>query len=202
MRRPLMLTVAALAFIGALDLLKGTWPSAADEPAAPQAEPISPVAVLDLAKIYNNDREFLRLSAELKREVEEAERELVAAKAELTADADALAKLTKGTREAKELESKITRGSADLQVSVQEQKAGFFEREAQIYYGRYQLIMKEVQKYAEARGIRLVMRFNGDPIDLNDPQGIQKELNKAVLYYKDIDITDPILAIVNAAPDS
>lgn len=202
MRRNLTLIVIGLAFAGVFHLLKGGWSTAAAEPAALPAVKSGSVALLDLAKIYNSHRVFQRLSDDLRREVEDAERELRTRKAELQAESDALEKLTKGSAEAKQLESKIARGSAELQVKVQEQKKDFFEQEAGVYYQVYQQIMKQVEKYADEHGINLVMRFNGDPVDLNDPQGIQKELNKAVLYHKGIDITDKILAILNAEPGS
>ncbi|HVA48697.1 MAG TPA: hypothetical protein VNH11_20195 [Pirellulales bacterium] len=89
---------------------------------------------------------------------------------------------------------------AEIQVQVNEQKRDFFEREARMYLEIYQEIMAEVGKYSDARGIGLVMRFNGDPLDENDPAGIQKQLNKAILYHKGIDITDDIIRIVNAKP--
>jgi hypothetical protein len=58
--------------------------------------------------------------------------------------------------------------------------------------------MEQVKYYADKNGYLLVMRFNGDPYDENDPQALQKELNKAVLYYnKTIDITPIILDAVN-----
>lgn len=201
MRRNIKLIVVGLAFVGILEILKGAWSIAAEATVHPIAAG-GKVALLDLAKIFNNHREFKRLSDDLRRDVEEAERELVTRKAELQAEADALAKLTKGTPEAKQLESKIARVSAELQVTVQEQKKEFFEEEAGIYYRVYQQVMKEVEKYADGHGIGVVMRFNGDPLDPNDPQGVQKELNKAVLYHKGVDITDDILALVNAEPKS
>jgi hypothetical protein len=67
-----------------------------------------------------------------------------------------------------------------------------------MYLETYQGVMADVGKYCKAHGINLVMRFNGDPYDASDPEGLKKELNKAVLYQDGIDITDDILAIVNS----
>lgn len=199
MRRSIKLIVVGLAFVGVFEILKATWSTAAEAKVQPAA-PGGRVALLDLAKIFNNHVGFKQLSDGLRLDVEDAERELTRRKAEMQAEADALVKLGKGTAEAKQLESKIARESAELQVKVQEQKKEFFEEEAGIYNQVYQQVMKEVEKYADTHGISLVMRFNGDPSNPNDPQGIQKELNKAVLFHKGIDITDDILAIVNAEP--
>ncbi|MGH7136000.1 MAG: hypothetical protein ACREHD_09685, partial [Pirellulales bacterium] len=118
----------------------------------------------------------------------------------LQAANDALEKRPGGSVEAIERKRKIEAESADLELQVQLNKKDFFEREAAIYLEVYQEIMKDVATYADARGITLVMRFNGDNIDLNDPSGVAKELNKLIIYHKGIDITDEILQIVNAKP--
>lgn len=200
MRRHFTLIVVGLAFVGVFDLLKGAWPTAADEPAGQPAPQAGRVALLDVAKVFSHHRVFQRLSDGLRREVEAAERELRARKAELQAQNDALAKLVTGSPEAKQLQSKIARESAELKVKVEEQKKEFFTEEAGIYLKIYQEVMKLVDTYSEKNGINLVMRFNGEPLDKNDPQAVQKELNKAVLYHKGIDITEAILAIVNDEP--
>ncbi len=112
--------------------------------------------------------------------------------------AETLEGYNRNSTEYRQMEEDITKRSADLQVQVQLQKKSFFEREAKIYYTVYQEIMEQVKYHADKHGIVLVMRFNGDPLDENDPQGIQKELNKAVLYYnKVIDITPIVLDAVN-----
>ncbi|HEV3342527.1 MAG TPA: OmpH family outer membrane protein [Pirellulales bacterium] len=177
---------------------RGLWPTAASEPAP--AAPAASVALLDLAKIFQTHAGFKQQSDALRREVEQAERNLTERKAELKAAADSLAGLPKGSIGAKQLEGQIARDQADITVLVNAQKVAFFEQEAKMYYEVYLQVMSEVKKYAEPRGIKLVMRFNGDPYDENDPQALQKELNKAVLYHQGIDITDDIIAIVKSKP--
>jgi Skp family chaperone for outer membrane proteins len=160
--------------------------------AAPQ------VAIIDLSYIFSNHVKFKGLSDELRRDVEAAENELKQNKASLQKMAERLEELNRNSPDYRQLEEDIAKRSADLSVQVQLQKKEFFEKEAKIYYTVYQEIMEQVKYHADKHGIALVMRFNGDPLDENDPQGIQKELNKAVLYYnKMIDITPIILDAVN-----
>lgn len=201
MRRNLTFVVLVLAVAFLADSWKGIWRTTAGEPAAPSAAPATAIGLVDLSKVFNVHTRFKRLSDALRGEVELAERELAASKAQLQASTDALAKLPKGSAEARQLESKISRDTAEVTVTINEQKKAFFEEEAAMYFETYQEIMAEVSKLADARGIGLVMRFNGDPYDANDPQAVQKELNKAILYHKGIDITDEIIALVNAKPE-
>lgn len=163
-----------------------------------QQRPAPQVAIIDLAYIFNNHTRFKMMSDELRREVEAAEQELKNNKAYLQKMADKLEGFQKSSDEYRQTEEDIAKRSAELSVQVQLQKKEFFEKEAKIYYTVYQEIMEQVKYHADKHGIVLVMRFNGDPLDENDPQGIQKELNKAVLYYNQaIDITPIILDAVN-----
>lgn len=187
------LSLAAL--VAGLSLASVAAPSArAQQRATPQ------VAIIDLAYIFNNHTRFKMMSDDLRRDVEAAEQELKNNKAYLQKMQDKLESFNRNSDEYRQTEEDIAKRSAELSVQVQLQKKEFFEKEAKIYYTVYQEIMEQVKYHADKHGIVLVMRFNGDPLDENDPQGIQKELNKAVLYYnKMIDITPIILDAVNPA---
>jgi len=190
---PLAVFLAALAAVhAAAPRASAQQRTAAGSPSAPQ------VALLDLAYIFGNHVKFKQLTDALRRDVEAAEAELKNNKAALQKMVDQLDSYNRGTPEYRQLEEDITKRQAEIQVQVNVQKRDFFEQEAKMYYTVYQEIMEQVRYYSDKHGILLVMRFNGDPLDENDPQGIQKELNKAVLYHnKMIDITPYILDAVN-----
>jgi Skp family chaperone for outer membrane proteins len=197
MRRNILWIALLLTIVVASDpwsRLLRTW---ADEGTAPPAVQPTRVALLDLARVFKNHDRFKQKSAELRSEVEQAERQLKARKAELQAAADSLQALPKESSQAKKLEEQITSDSAELNGSVLRQKKQFIEKEAAIYLECHREVMAEVERYAKERGINLVMRFNSDLFDPADPQGIQKELNRTVLYQDGIDITDEILHAVN-----
>jgi Skp family chaperone for outer membrane proteins len=184
------LSLAAL--VVGLSLAPACAPSAFAQRSTPQ------VAIIDLAYIFNNHTKFKMMSDELRRDVESAEAELKNNKAYLQKMTDKLEGFNRNSDDYRQTEEDIAKRTAELSVQVQLQKKEFFEKEAKIYYTVYQEVMEQVKYHADKHGILLVMRFNGDPLDENDPQGIQKELNKAVLYYnKVIDITPIILDAVN-----
>lgn len=197
MRRNFFWTVLLLIAAVAADPWNRLLRTSADEGAEPPAAPATRVALLDLARIFKEHEGFKRKSDALRQEVEQAEGQLKARKAELQANADSLAALPKESNQAKKLEEQIAHDTAELTAHVNERKKRFFQTEAAIYSECYREIMAEVERYAKQRGINLVMRFNRDPHDPADPQSVQKELNKAILYQDGIDITDEILQSVN-----
>lgn len=199
MRRNVVIVAAFIAVLAFTDAGRLVWSAGGGPVEVPRA-PAAKIGLLDLARVFANHDEFKKLSDLLRADVAKAEEELKRRKAEVEAQQAKLAKLEKGSDEYVAQEEEITRVQAEIQTKVNVQKADFFKQEAQMYLQVYQQIMVEVGKLSRARGINLVMRFNGDPIDPNDPQGIQKELNKAILYHDGIDITDDVLRAVNAKP--
>jgi Skp family chaperone for outer membrane proteins len=158
----------------------------------------SPVAILDLTYIFKNHLRFQQMSDGMRRDVDAAENAL-------KTDRDGYRKMTeqletyrKGTPEYRAMEEELAKKAAELNLRVSIQKKDFLEQEAKIYYNVYQEIVEHVKYYSEQHGIALVLRFNGDPVDRNDPQEVLKELNKSVLYYnRAIDITPIILEEIN-----
>ena len=197
MRRKIVFIALLSTIAIASDPLNRLLRTSADEGTSPPAVPPTRVALLDLARIFQNHAKFKQKSDVLRHEVEQAERELKTRKAELEAAANQLAALPKESSQAKKLEEQIALDTAEVTAHVNKQKRDFFEQEAAMYYDAYKEVMAEVERYAKARGINLVMRFNSDPYNANDPTALQKELNKAVLYQEGIDITDEILQAVN-----
>lgn len=199
MRRNVFIIALFIAVLAFFDVGRFVWSAGGGPVEVPRA-PAAKVALLDLARVFANHDDFKKLSDVLRADVAKAEEQLKQRKADAEALQEKLAKLEKGSAEYVAQEDEITRVQAEIQLHVNVQKHDFFEQEARMYLQVYQQIMLELGKLSRARGINLVMRFNGDPLDPDDPQGVQKELNKAILYHDGIDITDDVLRAVNAKP--
>jgi hypothetical protein len=117
--------ILCIGFVFAAASVLGAWRdvlrTSADEITQPAPMPATRVALLDVARVYQNHTEFKRQSEVLRRDVELAERNLVTRKAELQAAADAMAALPKGSSEAKRLEEQIAKDTADVTVVVNKQ---------------------------------------------------------------------------------
>ncbi len=158
----------------------------------------SPIAILDLTYIFKNHLRFQQMSDGMRRDVEAAENNLKNDRDAYQKMGQQLETYRKGTPEYRAMEEELAKKAADLNLRVSIQKKDFLEQEAKIYYNVYQEITEHVRYYSEQHGISLVLRFNGDPVDRNDPQEVLKELNKSVLYYnRAIDITPIVLEEIN-----
>jgi len=152
------------------------------------------VAIIDLPYILKNHGGFNQRVEELRREAEGVENDFKAKRDAVQKLMVQLDDLQRGSTDFKKLEEDITKRQANLSVEINIMKKKFQESEAKIYYEAYQQILGEVKYYAEANRINLVLKFNGDEANKENPDEIMREMQKMVLYYNHaIDITPVIL---------
>ncbi len=171
---------------------------------APQGHGVAPtggIAIIDLPFILKNHGGFNQRLEELRHEAEAVENEFKAKR-------DAIQKLVvsmddyqRGSPEFKKLEEDITKRQANLSVEINIAKKKFQETEARIYYEVYQQIVSEVRYYSEANRINLVLKFNGEEANKDNPEEIMREMQKMILYYNQaVDITPLILDRMKGQP--
>jgi len=163
---------------------------------APQRAPV--IALLDVSYIFKNYTRFKAMMSEMKADVDRAEAAVKKERERLMGAAERLKELRQGTPDYKTLEESLTKESAEVQARIQLQKKEFLQKEARIYYMVYQEISQEADYYCRNNGIDMVLRFNGDPVDVDKPDDVLRDINKPVIWYaKDRDITPIILDALN-----
>jgi Skp family chaperone for outer membrane proteins len=156
------------------------------------------IAVLDVSYVFKNHARFKALMAQMQADVDGAEAEVKKERDGLKALSDRLAEHQAGSPDYKQLEEELARRQSQLAVRVQLQKKDFLQREAKIYYTVYQELMQEVDYYAANNGISMVLRFNGDPVDVQKPEDVLRQINQPIIWFpKDRDITPMVLERLN-----
>lgn len=156
------------------------------------------VAVIDLNYIFKNHARFKASTEEMRASAQEADKDIKARRETITALNKRLRTLKPDRPDYRQLEQEIATQSADLNASFTLRKKDFERREARIYYTVYQEVIKEVEYYSRSRGISIVLRFNGEPINEHDPDNIVKHLNQQVVHVDSrYDITKQILDVLN-----
>jgi Skp family chaperone for outer membrane proteins len=180
-----------LCLIGSQAFAQGGLPR---QPVAAQAGPAPNIALLDVSYIFKNHPRFKSMMDEMKSDVDRAESDVNKERDTLRKLVEQLEGFRKGTPDYKAMEEEIAKREADLSVRVNLQRKDFLMREAKIYHTVYQEIAQEVDYYCSNKGIDSVLRFNGDPVDVDKPDSVLSFINKPVVYYdKGRDITKPIL---------
>jgi Skp family chaperone for outer membrane proteins len=172
--------------------------SMAQAPAGAQSGAGPRLALLDVSHIFKSHVRFKTMMEEMKQDVSRAESEVKAERDRINKLAEDLPAFRKGTPEYKAAEEDLAKRQADLAVRVNLQKNEFLQREAKIYYNVYQEIWQATDYFCKQHGIDMVLRFNGEQVDVDRPDSVLAHINKPVVWYdRGLDITDAILGEVN-----
>lgn len=157
--------------------------------------------MLDVSFVFKNHTGFKARTASLRTEVEQAQQRIKEEKESITKmiqDLKDLSKTKPGSMEVSQFEERIARRQADLEIQSRLQNKDFMQKEAQIYHAIYQELEEEVGYLATQNRIDAVLRFNGDPVDGDQPNEIIRNVNKQVVWFaQDLDITKIILDRLN-----
>jgi len=156
------------------------------------------VALLDVSYVFKNHARFKGMMEEMKADVERAEAQVKQERDTINKLAERLQEFRKGTPDYKQMEEELAKRQADLAVRVNLQKNEFLQREAKIYHHVYQELAQVTDYYAKQHGIDMVLRFNGDPVDVDRPDSVLTFINTPVVWYqKQMDITPMVLQELN-----
>jgi hypothetical protein len=157
------------------------------------------VTVIDIPFIFKGHARFKADMDNFKKEVEAFEAWARNEQTSLTKIRDEiLTKYKPNSDEFKMEEERLAKLTSDLQIKMNVKKREMLELEAKIYYQTYNEIIAAVTKFCETNRISLVLRFSGDDIDANDRNSILQGVNRAVVYQRNLDISEMILQMVNS----
>jgi Skp family chaperone for outer membrane proteins len=164
------------------------------QPVAQPAGAATNIALLDISFIFKNHPRFKSMMDEMKNDVNGAEARVNKERETINKLVEQLDTYRKGSPDYNAMEKEIAERQANLSVKVSLERKDFLAREAKIYFTVYKEIEQEVEYYCSNKGIDIVLRFNGDPADVDKPDSVLSFINKPVVYYdKGRDITKPIL---------
>ena len=185
---------AAVAALMAIALIGG--PAQAQNPAGANAQKYG-VAVIDINYIFKNHPSFEASMKDLQSEFRKVDGEVKGKQQQIVKAQEQKKSFQPGSAEYKSLDEQLIKMQAALQVEVAQKQKGLVERKAKIYYDTYQQVSQAIKYYAEHQGIGLVLSFNGESTDPNNPQSIMRSIGKPVHFQNKVDITPDVLALLN-----
>ena len=173
----------------------------------PAKEPVATiphkVGLIDMAFVFKNYKKFENRREELKTEIagsEDQAKELQKGMVDLQAK---LKQFGEGTAEFTKIEKQYVQQAADFENFRRSMSREFLKKESQIYLEVYNDVSKMVEKYALHFKYTLIIRFNREDLDTENPQQLLQGMNRQVVYYRgDDDITSPVLESLNKKLDS
>ena len=198
MKKSCLLAAVLVALVG---LALAASSARAQQPPAARPTGGANVALVDVKYIFKHHPRFKSQEEELKADYERANVEFKRLADAINKDAERLSELKPGTPDYKAAEEELVNRKMKLQGQMTLQKKDLQQREAKIIYNVYTEITQEVQYYCQANGVAIVLDFNGDAINPENPTEVAGGLQRHVVYYnRDLDITPLILKRLGAPP--
>ena len=196
--------LAAARIFAASLVLAGTVAFAQNPPprqpaAAGAMPPRAGLAVIDINYIYKNHTGFKAQMDALKGQVDSAETSLKTEFERIQQQTETMSAYDSSSPEYANIEARIAQEQASFTAKANLQKKKFLESEAKIYFDTYQQIQATINAYARVNGVNMILRFNREEVQSNNRTSVLAEINKAVVYHNNLDITEIILAQLNGA---
>jgi Skp family chaperone for outer membrane proteins len=194
MKRTLIHAVILLAAVAVgWPLLQATIGEAISQDEHPKPSQALPVAVVDVGKVFRTHEGFKRDLEQFAREVEEFRKLVAVRQVELESAQKKLQTLKPGTSDWENAQLLLSRLQTELRLFAERQQQQVASREASLYADMYGKVTAAVQRYADAHGIRLVLRAQGEAPDPRDPKSVLHAVNQSIVYQAGLDITEEIL---------
>lgn len=195
MDRNLLYSAVSVVLAGLLGFhwAQGRGALIADEPKVMADE----IAVVDLAKVFDSHKRLSEKRDEVRRDAKTADDRFKLLTEAVRKLQEELKIHKPGSSDHNRIQRELQEKTAAIQKFQKEQIQELQKAEAEIYQETYQQIVEEIQRIAEARGLRLVLRYQADRTDSKDPKKLLESLNRQILYEKGLDITDEVVQAVN-----
>lgn len=199
MKRAIPWTSAVVLLAGVLTLTTAAW-SQNEKATAPAAQSNLPhkVGLIDMAHVFKNYKKFEALREDLKVEISESEAKAKGMQQELVDLQAKMKELTEGSPAYAKAEQEIVRKAAEFETFRRTASRDFLKKESKIYLQVYNETSEAVKKYADFYKYTLVIRFNSEELDTENPQTLLQGMNRQVVYHRDEDnITESVLDYLN-----
>ena len=173
-----------------------------DGTASARANRLTPVAVVDIKRIFKQHAAFQQRLADLGREVQAFSQNATVRQTEIESWQRRLPTLKPGSAEYEKAQLLLTRLQTELKLETTRRQQQFLKREMTLYNDTYSKISAAVTQYAKDNGIQLVLRSDEEKVNPEDQKSVLGAVNRMVVYQEGLDITDEILADLNSEEES
>ena len=188
--------IALLASV--LTLTGDVWSQNNKEPAAAAPSIPHKVGLIDMAHVFKHYKKFEFLREELKGKITEGEERAKDMQQKIVAQQTTMKTFTEGSAEYLKIEKDLFSKAAEFENYRRQMSREFMKQESQIYVLVYNEVQDMVKKYALHFKYTLVMKFNREDPETDNPTQAMQSINRPVVYYRgDDDITKPVLDSLN-----
>ncbi len=136
------------------------------------------VGLIDMAYVFKNYKKFDFLREDLKSKIAGSEEEAKLLAEQIKKLQLEMKELKEGHPDFTAKEKQLTKLTADFESFRRSTQREILKAESEIYHTVYMEVSDAVKKYSKYYGYTLVLRFNRDELNAEDPQGLIQGMNR------------------------
>ena len=151
------------------------------------------VAVLDVAKVFKENRDFESKMQSIKSTADQLKASIQQKQEAIKQEAGGLQQFEVGSAERNQMEAELVQKQAKLRTEAHQAEVDLLSKEARVYYETYQQMQSILSSLSSEFGISLVLRFDSEEVDANNRGEVIKGVNRAVVYQQGLDLTSMVI---------
>lgn len=151
------------------------------------------VAVLDVAKVFKENRDFESKMQSIKSTADQLKASIQQKQEAIKQEAAGLQQYEVGSPERNQMEAELVQKQAKLRTEAHQAEVDLLSKEAGVYYDTYQQMQSILSSLSNEYGISLVLRFDSEKVDANNRGEVIKGVNRAVVYQQGLDLTTMVI---------
>lgn len=156
------------------------------------------VGLIDMAHVFKNYEKFEYLREDLKLKIAESETQAKQMAENIKNLQTQMKGFKEGSEEFGEVEQRLAKASAEFETFRRSTQREILKEESAIYHQIYMEVADAVKKYSKYYGYTLVLRFNREDLNPEDPQGLIQGMNRQVVFHQEEDdMTNSVLSHLN-----
>jgi Skp family chaperone for outer membrane proteins len=197
-KRAIFWSSAVVLLAGVLTLGGSAWSQNKDAQAPANSNLPHKVGLIDMAHVFKHYKKFEFLREDLKDEVTAIETKAKEIQTQGLALQQQLRAMQEGSPDFAKIEQEIGKKQVEFESFRKSGQRELLKKEAAIYLAVYNETSEAVKKYADYFKYTLVIRFNRDELDSDNPQALLSGMNRQVVYHRgEDDITISVLDYLN-----
>lgn len=151
------------------------------------------VAVLDVAKVFKENRDFESKMQSIKSTADQLKASIQQKQEAIKQEAGGLQQFEVGSPERNQMEADLVQKQAKLRTEAHQAEVDLLSKEARVYYDTYQQMQSILSSLSTEYGISLVLRFDSEEVDASNRGEVIKGVNRAVVYQQGLDLTKMVI---------
>jgi outer membrane protein len=156
------------------------------------------VGLIDMAHVFKHYEKFDSMREDLKAKIGSSEEDAKRMAERIKTLQAELKELKEGKPGYDQKEKELAEISAKFEAFRRSTQREILKEESKIYHQVYMEVADAVKRYSKFYGYTLVLRFNREDLNPEDPQGLIQGMNRQVVFHQpEDDMTDSVLEHLN-----